>query len=72
MRIFVAIELIENAVKSVMRFAINRITRVLFKPVFPTTHPILRYMITPNMVRILGTNTPPNVPNPFALLIINE
>ncbi len=38
------------------------------RPAFPTTQPILRYMITPNIVSSVGVNTPPKVPNFLALI----
>jgi hypothetical protein len=54
---------IERPVRKVMLDAIVTIRSVLTRPTLPTTQPIRRYMITPNIVRILGRYTPLNVPN---------
>lgn len=56
----------ERAVRKVMRVERVTMRRVPARPTFPTTHPNLRYMMTPRIVRMDGVNTPPNVPNPPA------
>ena len=58
----VASEDTDNAVISVMAFAKPTIAIVPQIPAFPTTHPNLRYMMAPKMVRIDGINTPRSVP----------
>jgi len=56
----------ERAVKNVIAVEMVTIRRVPIRPTFPTTHPNLRYMITPKMVSIDGVNTPPNVLKPVS------
>jgi hypothetical protein len=53
---------IDKAVKKVINEDKVTIIRVGTKPTFPITHPKRRYMITPRIVRMLGVNTPLNVP----------
>jgi hypothetical protein len=63
---------IDKAVQRVIRKAIMMISQAPSNPAFPTTHPSLRYMITPSMVRSVGVNTPPNVPNFFIPIFKSE
>jgi hypothetical protein len=57
-------EAMDNEVRKVMLVEIETIINVPSRPTFPTTHPNLRYMITPKMVRMEGVNTPSNMLNP--------
>jgi hypothetical protein len=65
----VAIEETDKPVVTEMIWAIRIIIMVPMSPALPTTHPNLRYIITPRMVSTEGTNTPPKVPNFWALAI---
>jgi hypothetical protein len=53
----------ERDVITVILCAIINMRRPYNSPVFPTTHPRRRYIITPRRVRTVGTYTPPKVPN---------
>jgi hypothetical protein len=55
----------ESAVKNVTEVASVTITTVQNGPTVPRTQPNRRYITTPKIVRILGVNTPLNVPNPY-------
>jgi len=68
----VAIEEIENAVMRVIALETETIKIVPNIPTFPTTHPILRYIITPKMVSTLGRKTPLKVPNWFLPFLISD
>ena len=54
----------ERAVRKVIEVARVTIRNVPASPTFPTTHPNLKYMMTPRIVRIDGVKTPANVPSP--------
>lgn len=69
--IFVVIDDMERAVQIVIDFARTIIRTAPRKPALPTTHPSLKYIITPRMVNTSGTNTPPNTSN-FLLVIRPE
>jgi hypothetical protein len=43
-----------SAVMKVTELARRTMSRVRGRPTFPTTHPNLRYIISPRMVRMLG------------------
>ena len=60
--IFVVMADIDRAVHSVIKNEIMMINHAPSKPAFPTTQPILRYIITPRIVSSVGVNTPPKVP----------
>ena len=61
--IFVVIDDMDNAVQSVMPNEIIMINHAPSSPPLPTTHPNLKYIITPSMVKSVGVNTPPKVLN---------
>lgn len=65
------IEEILNPVVIEITCAIKTMKIEPHSPAFPTTHPNLRYMITPSMVRMDGVNTPPKAPN-FFFMFKNE
>jgi hypothetical protein len=56
---------IDKAVHKVIRNDTIIISQVPSSPALPTTQPILKYIITPSIVRIEGVKTPENVPNFF-------
>jgi hypothetical protein len=58
-------EAMDKEVRKVMLVDMVTMMKVPSNPTFPTTHPKRRYMITPNMVRMEGVNTPSNVLNPW-------
>ena len=60
----VAMAVMERAVRKVMEVERVTMRKVPGSPTFPTTHPNLRYMMTPRMVRMEGVKTPPKVPRP--------
>jgi hypothetical protein len=54
----------DSPVRNVIAVDMVTMSRVSGRPTFPNTHPNLRYMITPRIVRMLGVKTPLKVPNP--------
>lgn len=60
---FVASAESDSPVRKVIEVAIVTINSVPANPTLPSTQPKRRYMITPRIVRMLGVNTPLNVPN---------
>jgi len=62
-RIFVANAETERPVRKVTELETVTITSVKASPTCPSTQPVRKYMITPRIVKILGVNTPLNVPN---------
>ena len=69
--IFVAIAEALNPVIKVIELASRIIAMVIPRPTLPTTHPNLRYIIKPRIVRRLGVNTPSKVPNFLTFLVIH-
>ncbi len=67
---FVAIAAIDKAVRNVIKVESVTIINVPERPTFPTTHPNLKYIITPRIVRIEGVKTPPKVFSRFELFWI--
>ena len=63
--IFVVIDYMESAVDSVIVNERIIIIHAPISPAFPTTHPSLKYIITPSIVSKVGVKTPPKVPNFF-------
>jgi hypothetical protein len=59
----------DSPVRNVM--LVERVTMAIApqSPVWPTTQPNRRYMITPKMVRMEGVKTPPKVPSPVLLVL---
>ncbi len=58
-----AMEEILKAVVSEIITESSRINTASTTPALPTTQGNRKYMITPNMVRVVGVKTPANVPN---------
>jgi len=73
-RIFlsVAMDEILRPVVSEMMWARKMIAITPQRPAIPVTHPSLRYMITPRMVKSEGVKTPENAPNFFAFAILGR
>jgi hypothetical protein len=67
----VAMEETLNPVVTEIICATTMIPMVAHKPASPTIIGSLKYMITPRIVKIEGTNTPPNVPNLELFAILN-
>jgi len=61
-RVFVAIADRQSAVMKVMPLARATTSNVLVRPTWPRTHPKRKYMMTPRMVKMVGVNTPRNMP----------
>ena len=65
MRMFVASAEMESPVRKVMELPMTTSSRERARPTCPSIQPTRRYITTPMMVRMLGVNTPWNVPNPY-------
>jgi len=52
----------EIEVRTEMPLASPIMTKARIKPALPTTYPKRKNSMMPRMVRMLGVNTPPNVP----------
>ena len=65
---FVAIADSETLVSTEIAFAARMINSARHRPAAPVTKPRRRKRMMPRIVRMLGVNTPPKVPNalPFA------
>ena len=61
----VAVAEIDRPVRKVIALDMVTMTIAAKIPTWPTTHPMRRYMMTPQIVRMLGMKTPLNVPNPL-------
>lgn len=64
-----AMDAMESAVRKVIEVAKVTMMSVPISPTLPTTQPKRRYMITPNIVRMDGVNTPPKVFKPLVLFL---
>ena len=64
MRMFVASAEIDSPVRKVIVLESVTMTSVDASPTEPSTQPKRRYITTPMIVRMLGVNTPANVPKP--------
>lgn len=67
-RTLVVIEDKLKAVVNVMATEMNNIPKAPTIPAFPTTHGCRMNMITPSIVKVVGVNTPANVPKVFLLM----
>jgi hypothetical protein len=61
--ILLMMDAMERAVVVVIENATTMISQEPRSPTLPTTHPSLRYIITPMIVRSVGTYTPVSIPN---------
>ena len=68
-RIFVVMDESDKAVVKVIITASEMISIDPIIPELPTTHGCLMYIITPNMVKVVGVKTPANVPNVLGVLV---
>ena len=69
-RMFVVIDDKLSAVASVIATDNKIIAKAPKTPAFPTTHGCRIYMITPKMVKVVGVNTPANVPKVFLVITL--
>ena len=68
----VAIEETDNPVIKVIQVEKKRINKTPQKPEYPIIVGKRKYIITPKIVKTLGVNTPPKVPNLFACFVLTE
>ena len=64
MRMLVASAEMESPVRKVIRLPSVTISSDVESPTWPSIQPKRRYITTPMIVRMLGVNTPWNVPKP--------
>ena len=69
-RILVTTLDMDKAVKRVIKFAMQIISKVPPRPTLPTTNPKRKYIITPKILKRHGMKTPSNVEKRFGGIIL--